>query len=140
MAYALSRLGSTRLSHSAYRQQTFFASSAYQSPILGSDFPIEPPNPIWGIYAATTRCDRVTGSSPHGKDGWYPEEKISRQQAIWGFTRNVAYGGWMEGRAGVIREGAWADWIVVDKDLWDEEVDLRDVVVRETWVAGRRVY
>lgn len=58
-----------------------------------------------------------------------------------GFSEGPAYGGFMEGRAGVIQKGAFADWVVLDKPLEETDIeDLRSLNVRETWVAGKRVY
>ncbi|TAQ86172.1 hypothetical protein B7494_g5503 [Chlorociboria aeruginascens] len=146
MAYALSRLGSERLSHSAYRMASFFPSeslsSAYPGPVLGSDFPVEPPNPFHGMYAAVTRLSPATGTSPSGDGGWHPEEALSVVQAFLGFTRNAAYGWFQEERTGAIEVGKWADWIVVDRDIGADETghDLRNVQVLETWVGGKKVF
>ena len=148
MAYALSRLGSDRLSHSAYRMASLFPShvqpsnSKYQGPVLGSDFPVEPPNPFQGMYAALTRLNPATGTSPSGDGGWYPEESLSIDQALHGFTRNAAYGWFREENAGSIKVGKWADWVVVDRHIFEGESGktLKDVIVKETWLAGRKVY
>jgi predicted amidohydrolase YtcJ len=60
---------------------------------------------------------------------------------MWGFTGAPAYGAFLDGRAGVIREGALADWVVLDKPIESYDVEeLRVVKVKETWVAGKRVY
>lgn len=149
MAYALSRLGQDRLAHSAYRMQSFFPSSTstnsrskYQGPVLGSDFPVEPPNPFHGMYAAVTRLNPATGTSPNGKEGWYMEESLSVEQALKGFTKNGAYGWFKEELMGSIEVGKWADWVVVDRDILGDESGeaLRDIQVLETWVGGRRVW
>ncbi|RSM06468.1 hypothetical protein CDV31_009068 [Fusarium ambrosium] len=138
MKYALSRLGSDRLSSSAYRMRSLLPAQ----PILGSDFPVEPPNPFQGIYAAVTRRNPHTGrGTDDSPDGWHTEEALSLDQALWGFSGAPAYGAFLDGRAGVIREGALADWVVLDHPI--EKVDLEDLrtlKVRETWVAGKRVY
>ena len=149
MAYALSRLGPDRLSQSAYRMASLFPSHSipdtknrYPGPVLGSDFPVEPPNPFHGMYAAVTRLNPATGTSPSGEKGWYAEEALTVEQALVGFTRNAAYGWFREGSTGAIEVGKWADWVVVDRDISEDESgkSLRDVVVRETWMGGRRVY
>jgi predicted amidohydrolase YtcJ len=110
--------------------------------VLGSDFPVEPPNPFHGIYAAVTRKHPMTG---HGKDGspegWYADESLTVDEALAGFTTGPAYGGFMEGKAGLVKEGAWADWVVLDTPLEEMDIeDFRHVKVRETWVGGRMVY
>ena len=149
MAYALSRLGYGRLSHSAYRMSSLFppsssspSESAYPGPVLGSDFPVEPPNPFHGMYAAVTRLNPATGTSPSGKGGWYPRESLSVEQALLGFTRNGAYGWFQEDNTGAIEVGKWADWVVIDWDILADRSgrSLRDVVVKETWMGGRRVF
>jgi predicted amidohydrolase YtcJ len=146
MAYALSRLGPARLAHSAYRMSSLFpgpdAPGAYPGPVLGSDFPVEPPNPFHGMYAAVTRLDPGTGTSPAGGGGWYPQEALSVEQAVRGFTRNAAYGWFREGVAGAVEVGMWADFVVLDRDVLGDAggEGLRDVQVRETWVGGRKVY
>jgi predicted amidohydrolase YtcJ len=145
MAYALSRLGADRLAHSAYRMRSLFPSSSipstYPGPVLGSDFPVEPPNPFHGMYAAVTRLSPDTGESPAGEGGWHPEEKLSVEQALLGFTRNAAYGWFKEGQMGAIEKGMWADWVVVDRDIYaDNGNGLRDLVVKETWVGGKKVF
>jgi predicted amidohydrolase YtcJ len=122
------------------------SSSLYPGPVLGSDFPVEPPNPFHGMYAAVTRLNPATGTSPSGEGGWYPEEKLSIEQALQGFTRNAAYGWCKEEKAGTIEVGKWADWVVLDIDLLGAEMResegkmFRDVKVRETWVGGRNVW
>ncbi|KAG0634903.1 amidohydrolase family-domain-containing protein [Tuber brumale] len=143
MAYALSRLGSERLAGSAYRMKSFY--NAGLPVILGSDFPIEPPSPFAGIYAAMTRRSPEDGSSENNtcpECGWYPEEKITLQEALSGFGANVAWGGFMDGRGvGELKVGGRADWIVLDRDIWAVgEEGIRDAKVLETWVAGRRVW
>jgi hypothetical protein len=149
MAYANARLGPDRLAHSAYRMASLFPPShstntdlKFPGPVLGSDFPVEPPNPFHGMYAAVTRLNPTTSSSPSGEDGWYPEEKLSVEQALLGFTRNGAYGWFKEEKAGAVEVGKWADWVVVDKDILQDKSGktLRDVTVLETWMGGRKIY
>lgn len=94
------------------------------------------------MYAAVTRLNPATGNSPSGDSGWYPEEKLSAEQALRGFTKNGAYGIFKEGVMGAIEVGKWADWVVVDRNVLEDKTgkSLRDVVVKETWVAGRKVF
>jgi len=136
MSYALSRLGPERLAHGAYAQATF-ARNPNTTLVLGSDFPVEPPSPLRGIYAAVTRLDPDTGTSPHGPGGWYPEQKLTFEEALAGFTRDAAYGAFQEDDAGSIEVGKWADWVVVGEK---SEGIVIDGIVKETWVGGRRVF
>lgn len=58
--------------------------------VIGSDFPVEGVNPLLGFYAAVTRLD-VLGDSPHGKGGWYPEQRLTRHEALRGMTLGASY-------------------------------------------------
>ncbi|KAK5661660.1 hypothetical protein OQA88_9760 [Cercophora sp. LCS_1] len=138
MAYAELRLGAERTKAEAYRMRSLLD----LRPILGSDFPVEPPNPFEGIYAARTRRNPHTGSGPPGAErGWHTEEALTLDEVLDGFTKGPARGAFLEDKAGVIREGAFADWIVLDQPLESlSEEDLRKVKVKETWVGGRLVY
>ncbi|KAK4466511.1 amidohydrolase 3 [Cladorrhinum samala] len=139
MSYAEKRLGEERTRTEAYRMKSLLDIN----PILGSDFPVEPPNPFEGIYAAMTRRNPHTGVGPPGHErGWHTEEALDLNQALNGFTRAPARGGFYGTTAGVIQEGAFADWVVLDEDITEikDMEALRKLKVRETWVAGRRVY
>lgn len=143
-AYALSRLGARRLRDSAYRMRSFLPLGL----VLGSDFPVEPPSVLAGIYAAVTRRDPRPGmdKQPDGK-GWYTEEALTVKEALRGFTRGPAYAAGLP-KAGAIMAGTWADWVVLDRRLTDVGADgdgglewmKSDTAVRETWLHGRRVY
>ncbi|CAO2649881.1 Nn.00g011730.m01.CDS01 [Neocucurbitaria sp. VM-36] len=138
MGYAESRLGLQRTKDEAYRMRSLLS----LRPILGSDFPVEPASIFEGMFAATTRRSPRTGLDPNGgKIGWYPEETLTLEEALVGFTVNPAYGAFLEGKAGVIEAGAYADWVVLDEPLESMDLDaLRKATVRETWVGGKRVY
>ncbi|KAI5462517.1 amidohydrolase family-domain-containing protein [Mariannaea sp. PMI_226] len=138
MKYAIDRLGSERLGNSAYRMRSLLPAH----PVLGSDFPVEPPNPFHGIYAAVARRSPATGrGADGGPDGWHTEEALTMDEALWGFTGAPAYGAFLDGQAGVIKKGALADWVVLDRPFESLDVeDLRTLTVKETWVGGKRVY
>ncbi|RFU76676.1 amidohydrolase ytcj [Trichoderma arundinaceum] len=142
MKYAEDRLGPQRIKKEAYRMKSLLD----LKPVLGSDFPVEPPNPFHGIYAAVTRKNPNTGLGPDPENpskGWHTEEALSLDEALLGFTRNVAHGVYptFEGQAGVIKRGAYADWVVLDEPLEGMDIEkLRTLKVRETWIGGRRVY
>ncbi|ORY06894.1 amidohydrolase 3 [Clohesyomyces aquaticus] len=138
MPYAETRLGKSRTASEAYRMRSLLP----LNPILGSDFPVEPANIFEGIYAAVTRRSPHTGlDADGGTKGWYSEETITVEDALEGFTINPAYGAFLEGKAGVIQEGAYADWLVLAEPLESMGIEsLRKATVLETWVAGKRVY
>ncbi|CAJ2502315.1 Uu.00g097090.m01.CDS01 [Anthostomella pinea] len=145
MAYAEQRLGASRTATEAYRMRSLLSELALPV-VLGSDFPVEPPHPFQGIYAALTRRSPHTGRGAEGapEEGWHVEEALSLEQAVRGFTAGPAYGAFTAGKTGVIARNAWADWVVLSEPLGqvvDEDVEaLRGLRVRETWVGGRRVY
>lgn len=136
--YALDRLGKQRLESSAYRMRSLLPAR----PVLGSDFPVEPPNPFEGMYAAMTRKSPHTGLGPgEGDEGFLPGETLSLEEAMLGFTAGPAYGSFMDQRAGSIQEGAFADWVVLDKNIGEVSVeDIRSLKVKETWVGGLKVH
>jgi len=105
--------------------------------VLGSDFPVEPPSVLAGIYAAVERRDPKVGSLG---EKWFPEEALTVREALRGFTRAPAEAvGW--DMVGAVERGRWADWVVVDKRLGEESEWLRDErAVRETWIGGKRVF
>ena len=104
---------------------------------LGSDFPVEEVNPMLGIYAAVARKDLK--GWPEG--GWYPEEALSRQEALRGFTLDGAYAGFMEDQVGSLAAGKRADFAVLDRDIMRvPEEQIATAVVLETWLDGERIY
>jgi len=137
MSYALSRLGPERLQNGSYAQATF-SRNLNTTLILGSDFPVEPPSPIRGIYTAVRRLDPDTGKSPMGEGGWYPNEKLSFEEALKGFTRDAVYGAFQEELGGSIEVGKWADWVVVEEV--GEGIEMGEGIVRETWIGGKIVF
>ncbi|KAJ2989467.1 hypothetical protein NUW58_g3453 [Xylaria curta] len=120
MAYAEQRLGKERTEKEAYRMRSLLDIRL----VLGSDFPVEPADPFQGIYAAVTRRSPHTGRGASGfPDGWHTKEALSLDQAFRGFTEGPAYGGFTEGKTGVIKPGAFADWVVLDKPLEDMNIE-----------------
>jgi predicted amidohydrolase YtcJ len=103
----------------------------------GSDFPVELPNPFLGLYAAVTRQDG--GGMPEG--GWYPDQALTRAEALHSFTLAAAYAAHCEDRLGSLEAGKWADFIVIDRNYFEvPAAEIDDIQVLETWVGGSRVY
>ena len=131
---AESRLGPDRLA-GAYAWNTILKSGAHLA--FGSDYPVESPNPFPGISAAISRQDPA--GQPPG--GWRPEERVSFETALAGFTREAAYASFAEDRVGALEPGKWADFILVNRDIAAvSPADLAATQVVETWVAGKKVW
>ena len=104
---------------------------------FGSDTPVESPDPFAGLAVAITRSNAA--GEPFG--GWRPTERVTREQALAGFTADAAYAGFAEGRFGRLLPGERADFILVDTDpLLATPEEIRATTVHETWVGGRKVY
>jgi predicted amidohydrolase YtcJ len=104
---------------------------------FGSDTPVESADPFAGIAAAITREDAA--GQPFG--GWRPEDRVTREAALAGFTTGAAYAGFAESKIGSLTPGHRADFILIDQDpLLASPRDIRNTKVEETWVGGRPVY
>jgi len=104
---------------------------------LGSDWPVAPLDPLAGIHAAVTR-QTTDGKNPQG---WRPEQKISVEDAIKGFTWNGAYAMFAEDRKGSLEEGKSADIVVLDQNLFKiDPAKIKDAHVTMTIAGGRIVY
>lgn len=132
MNMAEDRVGGARLK-GAYAWQTFLKQG---SPVaFGSDFPVELSNPFFGIHAAVTRQDR--NNSPD--TGWIPGEAVTVKQAFRGFTLDAAYAAHQEKILGGLTAGKWADFILVDQDIFTiSPQDIWKTQVLETWIAGEK--
>jgi len=105
---------------------------------LGSDAPVESPNPFLGLYAAVTR--RRADGSPSAA-GWYPEQKLTMAEAWEGFTLGPAYAAYMENRLGRLAPDYLADLIVLEKDPFTcEAEELLTMQSSATMVAGEWVW
>ena len=103
----------------------------------GSDFPVELPDPFHGLYAAVARQDRE--GLPEG--GWYPDQAMTRAEALHSFTLGAAYAAHQEERFGSLEPGKWADFIVIDRDYFTVPAnEIDDTRVLQTWVGGKLVY
>jgi predicted amidohydrolase YtcJ len=104
---------------------------------FGTDYQVEPLNPMEGLYAAVTRKDRLGEAG----DGWFPEQKLTMEEAIKYYTYGSAYAQFMDDRKGMIRKGYLADIVIVDKDLLTiPENEIMKTKVDYTIVGGKVVY
>ena len=134
MNMAEDRVGPERIK-GGYAWQTFLDQGTIVA--NGSDFPVEHVNPFFGLYSSVTRQDHE-GNPP---EGWYPEESLSREEALRSFTLSAAYAGHQEDVLGSLESGKWADFIVIDRDYFEiPAIEIWQIEVLETWVAGERVY
>ena len=105
--------------------------------IFGSDAPVSDPNPLWGIHAAATR-QRQDGT-PAG--GWYPEERISVDQAVRAYTLAPALATGQGHLLGSISPGKLADLIVLDRDIFSIDTqEIASAQVDLTVFDGRVVF
>jgi len=104
---------------------------------FGSDSPIEPFDPIEGIYAAVTR-QRVDGSL---KNGWRPEACLTVDEALHAYTTGAAYAAGLEDVQGVLTRGNYADLVLLSADLYDVTPEtLHEIEVLGTMVGGEWRY
>lgn len=134
MNMAQDRIGRERLA-GAYAWQRFLKQGTVVA--FGSDFPVESPNPFFGLHAAVTRQNHQ--NQPPG--GWYPGQKMSLEQAFRAFTLSAAYAGHAEKTQGTLEPGKYADFILVDQDIFAvNPQSIWKTQVLGTWVGGKRVY
>jgi predicted amidohydrolase YtcJ len=104
---------------------------------FGSDWTVAPLNPMAGIYAAVTR-KTIDGSYP---GGWYPEQRITVEEALHCYTNNSAYAGFQEDKLGSLESGKLADFVVLSNDLTRIEPDaILNTIVLRTIVGGMDAY
>ena len=131
---AADRIGAERL-EGAYAWRTFLDQGTRIAG--GSDFPVESDNPFFGLHAAVTRTDHA--NQPPG--GWHSEQAMTLLEAFRAFTLDAAYAEHQENSLGSLETGKWADFILVDRDLFKiPAADIWKIKVEQTWLAGRRVH
>ncbi|WP_298444711.1 amidohydrolase [uncultured Ferrimonas sp.] len=134
MNMAEDRLGHERI-HGAYAWRTILDKGIPLA--AGSDFPIESPNPFWGLYSAVARQDHH--GNPAG--GWYPNQAMSREEALHGFTLGAAYASFQEDTLGSLEPGKQADFILIDRDYFTVATSaIWQTQVLATYVAGELVH
>jgi predicted amidohydrolase YtcJ len=104
---------------------------------FGTDYSVEPLDPLEGLYAAVTRKDRLGEPG----EGWFPDQKLTMEEAIELYTLGSAYVQFMEGRKGMIKEGYLADLVIFDRDLMTiPPEEIMKAKVDCTIVGGKIVY
>lgn len=132
--FCVKRIGADRSKY-AYAWKSLADAGATLA--FGTDYQVEPLNPMEGLYASVTRKDR------HGEEGsgWYPEQKITMEQAIKYYTLGSAYAQFMDSRKGMIKSGYLADIVITDKNLLTTpENEIMKTKVDYTIVGGKIVY
>jgi len=134
MPWAEKRLGPQR-ARGAYAWRSVKDTGAHLP--LSSDFPGETLNPFYGIYAAVTRQDPK--GNPQG--GWHPEQRLTLDEALRGYTVEAAYAEFEENAKGSIEKGKLADLTVISKDITKlPPEEILSIRVLKTIVGGKVVY
>jgi predicted amidohydrolase YtcJ len=132
--WAERRIGHDRASRT-YAFRTFLDHGVRLA--LGTDWDVAPLNPMFTLYAATTRAT-LDDKNPKG---WFPEQKLSIQEAVEAYTMGSAYAEFQENEKGSITAGKLADMVLLSDDVLSiDPVKIRDVKVLKTWVGGKLTY
>jgi predicted amidohydrolase YtcJ len=132
MRWAQARLGPARAAHS-YAWAEFLNHGVTLA--FGTDYPVEPVAPFRGLYAAVSR------RSEDGKQEYFPEQRLTMEQAIAAYTTGSAYAEFAEKDKGLLAPGMFADFVVLDRDLTAvPAAQILKTRVLRTVVAGRTVY
>jgi predicted amidohydrolase YtcJ len=132
MNWAESRVGPQRAAHS-YAWAEFLKRGVVLA--FGTDYPVEAVTPFRGLYAAETR------QSENGKKTYYPEQKISIEQAMAAYTSGPAFAEFAEKQKGKLEPGMLADLVVLDRDITAVlPAKLLEMQVLRTVVGGKTVY
>ncbi len=134
MFWAMDRLGKKRL-RGAYAYQDLLKQN--QMIALGSDFPVEDINPLYGFHAAVARKD----DKGNPVDGFQMENALSREDALRGMTIWAAFAAFEEKEKGSIEVGKLADFVILEKDILKiPESEIREVKVNQTYLGGKLAY
>lgn len=132
MNWAQDRLGPKRAAYS-YAWKAFWDAGVHVA--FGTDYPVEPITPFRGLYAAVTRKNEA------GTKTYFPQNVLTRGQALYAYTQGSAYAEFAEKHKGKLLPGYDADFIVVDRDLYKVGAPaILFTKVQSTFVSGREVY
>ncbi|WP_039052866.1 amidohydrolase [Sphingobacterium sp. T2] len=134
MKWLYERIGKDR-AKSAYAYKELL--KWYGKVAIGSDFPVEHFNPLYGFHAAVARQD----AAGNPQEGFQMENALTREEALRGMTIWAAYSCFQEKKRGSIEKGKDADFVMLEEDLMTAPTErLRDIKVLRTVVAGETVY
>jgi len=132
MNWAQDRLGPNRAAYS-YAWKAFLDAGVPLA--FGTDYPVEPITPFRGLYAAVTRQNIAATKT------YFPQNKITRGQALYAYTQGSAYAEFAEKHKGKLIPGYDADFILVDRDLYKTPAQsIPYTHVQETYVAGQESF
>lgn len=132
--FAEKRIGAER-SRWAYAWKSLANSGAKLA--FGTDYSVEPINPMEGLYASVTRKDRKGEEG----EGWFPMEKITMEKAVEYYTLGAAYAQFMEDRKGMLKKGYLADITILSEDIFNiPEEMIMSVKADYTVVDGKIVF
>jgi predicted amidohydrolase YtcJ len=130
--YVLARLGPQRAAEGAYVWQKLMKSGGVIS--NGTDAPVEDVDPIACFYATVSR--RLADGTV-----FYPDQRMSREEALRSYTWNAAYSGFEEDTKGSLAAGKLADITVLTKDILTvPEDEIKTAAVKDTIVGGKMMY
>jgi predicted amidohydrolase YtcJ len=132
MNWAVDRIGPER-ARLAYAWKTFLDNGVVLA--FGTDYPVEPITPFRGLYAAVTRKNEA------GTKSFFPEDKLTIQQAIAAYTTGAAFAEFAESDKGTLAPGMLADFVVLDRDI--TKIPPHEILatqVLRTVVGGKTVY
>lgn len=104
---------------------------------FGSDFPVEKSNPLEGFFASVTR--QTTDLLPEG--GWFPEERLTREETLQTFTRDAAFAAFGEAKLGSLSPGKFADFVILSDDIMTIPTpQILSTKVVATFFGGKIIY
>ncbi|GAA4380309.1 amidohydrolase [Hymenobacter koreensis] len=134
MYWAGDRLGQERLK-TAYAYKDLLNATGRVA--IGSDFPVEYLNPLFGFHSAVARQD----AKNFPKGGFQPENALTREEALRGMTEWAAWAAFEDDQKGTLTQGKWADFVIMEQDLMTAPAEhLRNLKVISTYIQGERVY
>lgn len=134
MTWAVKRLGEERIKD-AYSYRSLMERNRFIP--LGTDFPVELPDPLHTFYSAVSRKDK--NGKPAG--GFLPDQALTREEALKGITIWAAMAAREESEKGSIESGKFADFVVLDVDLMkDDLMKIRNAKILATYINGECVF